>query len=187
MASVEVPSKHKAIVYDKPGSISTKIEEIDTPKPGVGEVLIHLTHSGVCHSDMGVMTNSWKWLPAPTQEGQVGGHEGVGEIVALGPGTENLNLEVGKRVGIKWLAYACGQCPPCLVGADASCTSAKISGYYYPGTFQQYAIGPAHYVTPIPDGLPSDAAAPMLCGGVTVSGVVRKRSMLMSRTRFILD
>lgn len=42
MATTEVPSKQKALVYDKPGSISTKIEEIDTPKPGVGEVLINL-------------------------------------------------------------------------------------------------------------------------------------------------
>jgi hypothetical protein len=42
MTSVEVPKKHKALVYDKPGSISTKIEEIDTPEPGVGEVLVNL-------------------------------------------------------------------------------------------------------------------------------------------------
>jgi propanol-preferring alcohol dehydrogenase len=42
MASVEVPKKHKAVVYDKPGSISTKVEEINTPEPGVGEVLVNL-------------------------------------------------------------------------------------------------------------------------------------------------
>jgi alcohol dehydrogenase, propanol-preferring len=66
------------------------------------------------------------------------------------------------------LTHATANCPACLAGMDASCSSGKISGYYYPGTFQQYAIAPAHYVTPIPDGLPSDVAAPMLCGGVTV-------------------
>ncbi len=43
-ADIQVPSHHKAIVYDKPGEISTKIETIETPKPGVGEVLINLTH-----------------------------------------------------------------------------------------------------------------------------------------------
>ena len=62
----------QAIIYDKPGEVSTKVVELDTPEPGPGEVLIRLTHSGVCHSDFGVMTNSWKILPAPTQEGQVG-------------------------------------------------------------------------------------------------------------------
>ncbi|OAP54896.1 hypothetical protein AYL99_10596 [Fonsecaea erecta] len=174
MASVQVPARHKACVYDNPGSISTKIEEIETPKPGVGEVLVNLTHSGVCHSDMGVMCNAWAWLPAPTQKGQVGGHEGVGTVAAMGPGTETSGVKIGDRVGIKWIASACGNCIPCLVGADASCTSAKISGYYFPGTFQQYAIAPAHYVTPIPDALPSDMAAPMLCGGVTVYAALKK-------------
>jgi alcohol dehydrogenase, propanol-preferring len=49
-----------------------------------------------------------------------------------------------------------------------------VSGYYYPGTFQQYAIGPANYVTPIPDALDSADAAPMLCAGVTVYAALRK-------------
>jgi len=174
MAAVQVPARHKALVYDSPGSISTKIEEVETPKPGVGEILVNLTHSGVCHSDMGVMTNSWAWLPAPTQAGQVGGHEGVGTVAALGTGSESSGLKIGDRVGIKWLAYACGHCVPCLAGVDACCTTAKISGYYYPGTFQQYAIAPAHYATPIPDGVPSDLAAPLLCGGVTVYAALKK-------------
>ena len=46
--------------------------------------------------------------------------------------------------------------------------------YYYPGTFQQYAIAPARYATPIPDGVPSDLAAPLLCGGVTVYSALKK-------------
>jgi alcohol dehydrogenase, propanol-preferring len=165
MGSVEVPSRHKALVYDNPGKISTKIEEVETPKPGVGEVLVNLTHSGgsssfatscsvltstsvpLCKTfptpvtrdiqltyrftgrqDMGVMCNAWSWLPAPTQAGQVGGHEGVGTIAALGTGADSSGLKVGDRVGIKWLAYACTQCEPCLAGAEASCTTAKISG-----------------------------------------------------------
>lgn len=48
------------------------------------------------------MTNSWAALPAPTQSGQVGGHEGVGKIVKMGPGTETAAVKVGDRVGIKW-------------------------------------------------------------------------------------
>jgi len=46
------------------------------------------------------------------------------------------------------------------------------------GTFQQYALGPANYVTPIPDGLDSADAAPMLCGGVTVYAALRKCNAL---------
>jgi propanol-preferring alcohol dehydrogenase len=57
---------------------------------------------------------------------------------------------------------------------DAVCFNQKISGYYYPGTFQQYAIAPAHYVTPIPDALSSQDAAPLLCAGITVYSALRK-------------
>lgn len=174
MAAVEVPTHQKALVYDQPGKISTKIETIEVPKPGVGEVLINLTHSGVCHSDQAVMTNAWTWLPAPTQAGQVGGHEGVGKVVSLGPGAEISGVKVGDRVGIKWMSGVCGNCMACLSGRDACCATGKISGYYTPGTFQQYALGPANYVTPIPDGLSSEMAAPLLCGGVTVYSALKK-------------
>jgi len=50
---------------------------------------------------MGVMTNSWRALPYPTQAGQVGGHEGVGVVHKLGPGAEQSRIKVGDRVGIK--------------------------------------------------------------------------------------
>ncbi|EDO02318.1 hypothetical protein SS1G_04794 [Sclerotinia sclerotiorum 1980 UF-70] len=151
--SFDIPKQYKAIVYDKPGTISTKIEQLDTPEPGPGDVLVRLTHSGVCHSDMGVCENSWRGLPYPTQAGQVGGHEGVGIVQKLGPGTENGRIKLGDRVGIK---------------------NQKISGYYYPGTFQQYALAPANYVTPIPDALDSKDAAPILCAGVTTYSALRK-------------
>jgi len=144
------------------------------PEPGPGEVLINLTHSGVCHSDLGIMTNSWAQLPHPTQPGQVGGHEGVGKIVKMGAGTETSSVKVGDRVGIKWLSGICGNCPACLSGHDGQCFNQKISGYYTPGTFQQYALGPANYVTPIPESLESADAAPMLCAGVTVYSALRK-------------
>lgn len=63
---------------------------------------------------------------------------------------------------------------PCQEGADASCAKAKLSGYYTPGTFQQYALGPASYVTPIPDALSSEVAAPLLCAGVTVYSALKR-------------
>lgn len=169
-----LPSKYKAAIYDQPGKISTKVVELDIPEPAAGDVLIKLTHSGVCHSDLGIMLNKWAQLPFPTEVGQVGGHEGVGVIVKMGPGTENSDVKVGDRVGIKWLAGICGGCPPCLAGYDAACFKQKVSGYYWPGTYQQYVTSSATYVTPIPEGLASDAAAPLLCAGVTVYSALRK-------------
>lgn len=126
--SVAIPSKHKALIYDDPGHVSTKVEYVDTPKPGVGELLVRLTHSGMCASDMSVMTNRWHHL-APTPKGQIGGHEGVGEIVAFGPGAAEISgLKLGNRVGIKWMAYTCGNCVLCLAGLDSWCKTGKVSG-----------------------------------------------------------
>jgi len=70
---------------------------------------------------MGVMLCAWRMLPFPTQAGQVGGHEGVGKIVKMGPGLENATVEVGQRVGIKWMAGICESCDACRAGYDASC------------------------------------------------------------------
>lgn len=117
----------------------------------------------------------------------------MGTVVKLGPGAEKGVVQVGDRVGIKWIASVCGSCReysslypplitysyipilvPCLEDADGLCFKQKISGYYHPGTFQQYVLGPANYVTPIPDGLSSAEVAPFLCAGVTTYSALRK-------------
>ncbi|KAI0474777.1 alcohol dehydrogenase-like protein [Xylaria cf. heliscus] len=170
----DIPKTHKACVYDKPGSCSIAVQDVPTPEPGPGQVLVKLTHSGICHSDYGIMMNTWKHLPLKTQPGQVGGHEGLGHIVKLGEGSETVGVKVGDRVGIKWVSSACLTCPPCTEGMEGLCFNQKISGYYTPGTFQQYVLGPANYVTPVPDSLSGELAAPMLCAGVTTYAALRK-------------
>lgn len=85
--------------------------------------------------------------------------------------------EVGTKVGIKYAASACLSCANCLQGGETSCTSEsfKLSGYMYPGTFQQYCVSPANYVTPIPAGFPDlAAAAPLMCGGVSVYAALKR-------------
>lgn len=111
-------------------------------------------------------------LPCPS--GQIGGHEGVGLVVKLGAGSEFSTVKLGDRVGIKWAAAMCGTCMPCRAGFDGHCTQFKVSGYFTPGTFAQYALAPANYVTPIPEGLESADAAPLLCAGLTVYSALRK-------------
>lgn len=59
----KVPKTHKACVYDKVGSCSIAIRDVETPEPGPGEVLVQLTHSGVCHSDYGIMMNTVSLQP----------------------------------------------------------------------------------------------------------------------------
>ncbi|KIA75476.1 alcohol dehydrogenase [Aspergillus ustus] len=176
-SSPHIPTTHRALIYDQPGTASVKLTTINTPTPGPGDVLVRLTHSGVCHSDWGVMTRGDDELGPRAQTDQIGGHEGVGTIVAFGPETDEdsgLGLQIGDRVGIKWMARVCGTCFPCLAERDGCCANGTISGYGEPGTFQEYAVAPANYVTRIPEGLASELAAPLLCGGITVYAALRK-------------
>lgn len=62
----------------------------------------------------------------------------------------------------------------CFENIDGCCAKQRISGYFTPGTFQQYVLGPANYVTPIPDGLSSSIAAPLLCAGLTVYSALKR-------------
>lgn len=61
-----------------------------------------------------------------------------------------------------------------MLGGETSCLQTKISGYYASGTFQQYCVTSAHYATVIPDGLPLDSTAPLMCAGLSVyAGLTR--------------
>ncbi|KAE8133598.1 hypothetical protein BDV38DRAFT_274174 [Aspergillus pseudotamarii] len=174
MAAPEIPLRQKAVIYDKPGTMSTNVTEIDVPEPGSGEVLINLydlilTHSSVCHSDYSIMTTKWKVLPYPTQPGQISGHEGIGEVVKLRyihqpPLVNAVQIELS------------GLIEPCEAGCEALGFSQKASAYYTASTFQQYTRAPANYVTPILDELASDEAAPTLCAGITAYSALKPRN-----------
>lgn len=98
---------------------------------------------------------------------------GIGKIIALGPGVTS--PAIGTVVGIKYAADACLNCGICLEGGETSCPEAKISGYYTPGTFQQYLISWAKYVTPIPAEITDLAsAAPLMCAGVTLYTALKR-------------
>ncbi|KAJ6255983.1 hypothetical protein Dda_9276 [Drechslerella dactyloides] len=163
---------NKAAVYANPGTTEIKVVELEIPEPGPGQVLVRLTHSGVCRSDLAVCKNAWTYLRYPTPPNQVGGHEGIGKVVSTGADVDS-NM-IGKRVGIKWIKSTCGECEFCLASLDASCPSLTVSGYYTPGTFQQYCLAAANYVTPIPENMASETAAPLLCGGMTVWSALKK-------------
>jgi propanol-preferring alcohol dehydrogenase len=117
-------------------------------------------------------TNGWGNI---TEAGQIGGHEGIGVVVKLGPGV--INHQLGDRVGVKWVSSACLTCEACLYGEETRCPKKKNSGSKDPGTFQQYLISDANYVTPIPEGVDSAKAAPLLCAGVTVYVALQKAGL----------
>jgi len=104
----------------------------------------------------------------------VGGHEGIGRVLAIGAHTSNTAINVGDRVGVKYAIDTCLDCEMCRRGYEQNCPSRKISGYHVDGTFTQYMVAFVNHLVPIPEGLSSAAAAPILCAGVTVYNALRQ-------------
>lgn len=121
MSTVTIPKTQLAILVDKLGpGAPTRIGEIPVPDPASlkeGECLIEMDYSGVCHSDLGIKDKHYQ-LSALAKLPLVGGHEGVGRIIALSPQSVNSTFSVGQRVGIKWAAHTCLLCESCSEGRE---------------------------------------------------------------------
>lgn len=99
------------------------------------------------------------------------GHEGIGEVVALGAGVTSRAL--GDRVAIAWLAESCGQCRHCIGGWETLCESQQNAGYSVNGTFAEYTVVNAAFATPVPEQISSVDAAPLTCAGVTTYKAIK--------------
>lgn len=98
------------------------------------------------------------------------GHEGVGTVVKAGPNVSPSLM--GQRVGFKWLYNACIECSICQRGFFQNCPKQLNTSRHVPGTLQQYAIADARFITRIPEGVPDEVAAPLLCAGLTMAGAL---------------
>lgn len=117
-------------------------------------------HEG-CGEPRFFLSSSWHFPEDGNADAQ--SDRSAGHVVAIGKGTKT-KLKIGDTVGIKWLATAClDYCEDCLSGNEGLCAEQKASGYDVDGTFQQYAVSDARYVTPIPEGLALEIAAPREC------------------------
>src|ERR1700681_3011504 len=138
------------------------VEDRPIPSPGVGEVVVRIEASGLCHTDIHAAHGDWPVKPTPPF---IPGHEGIGRIETLGAGVTS--RAVGERVAIAWLGDACGECRYCIGGWETLCEKQENSGYSVNGTFAEYAVVPAAFAAPVPDGVSSRDAAPLTCAGVT--------------------
>jgi propanol-preferring alcohol dehydrogenase len=140
-----------------------EIEDLPLPEPGRDQALVRLIASGVCHTDLHAAHGDWPVKPEPPF---VPGHEGVGEVVAVGEGVTRVS--VGDLVGNAWLWSACGECQHCQEGWETLCENQVNGGYSMDGSFGQYMLVDARYCPLIPEGADPFEIAPVLCAGVTV-------------------
>lgn len=135
---------------------------------GNREVLIDITHCGVCYSDIHLLDGTF---PMPASFPFVGGHEIVGTIAEVG---KNVHLfQKGQRVGVGWQCGACHECEYCHHGEENLCSEAQGTCLNHFGGYAKQIQVDSFFVLPIPDGMDSAAAAPLLCGGATVYGPLR--------------
>ena len=144
----------------EPGSGGLCLVERPPPQPGPGEVLVRVRACGVCRTDLHLVEGD---LPA-RRPAVVPGHQIVGEVVELGPGTSRFT--VGDRIGVAWLRATCGRCRFCLRGAENLCLAPRFTGWDDDGGFAELAVAPEAYAYPLPPGFDDVHAAPLLCAGI---------------------
>lgn len=154
---------------------------IDRREPGPNEVLIDIVYCGVCHSDIHQVRDEWGGSIFP----MVPGHEIVGKVAQVGASVKK--WKVGDAVGVGCFVDSCRECEACHSGEEQFCAhgmSATYNGHERSGveldrsrpTYGGYSTRitvDENYVLRIPDGMPLDRAAPLLCAGITTYSPLR--------------
>jgi propanol-preferring alcohol dehydrogenase len=151
------------------------ISETPVPEPGVGEVLVKVETCGVCHSDLHLAGGEWDMLRPITKLPLVLGHEIAGTVAQLGEGVTDFVL--GERVGVPWLHWTCGDCEFCTTGRETLCSGQMITGCTVDGGFAEFVKAKATHIARLPEGLSSEAAAPLLCAGLTAHKALKSSGL----------
>lgn len=153
----------QAMVLEFPGPIATNpllLQELPPPFPGPGEIVVQVHYCGVCHTDLHIIEGELPLARLPL----IPGHQVVGQVVEVGPRTDR--FQVGDRVGLAWLRWACGQCRFCRRDLENLCEQAQFTGFHRDGGYAQLTVAPAAFAYRLPDNFPDREAAPLLCAGI---------------------
>lgn len=149
---------------------------IQRRNPGPHDVQIEIRYCGVCHSDLHYVRNEWHNAVYPA----VPGHEIVGVVTAVGNHVKK--FKAGDKVGVGCLVDSCRECDNCKEGLEQFCNNGstgtygatdKVSGGPTHGGYSQYIVVDENFVLSIANNLPLDAAAPLLCAGITTYSPLR--------------
>ncbi|PKI75160.1 hypothetical protein CRG98_004495 [Punica granatum] len=154
--------------YDSSGKIDPFI--FKRRENGVNDVTIKILYCGICHTDLHFAKNAWGITMYPC----VPGHEITGVVVTVGSNVRKFS--VGDRVGIGYLATSCLECEYCASSQENYCDQLHITY----GGYSKMIVADHRYVVRIPDSLPMDSAAPLLCAGITVFTPFKDNQLLDS-------
>ena len=142
---------------------------------GPHDVAFDIHFAGICHSDIHTVRGEWGQVTYPV----VPGHEIAGIVTEVG--YDVTNFKVGDRVGVGCFVDSCRECSSCLAGEENYCkrgmtgtyNSVGRDGEPTQGGYSGAIVVDENYVLRIPDALPLDAAAPLLCAGITTYSPLR--------------
>lgn len=153
--------------------------ELPTPDPKGTEVLLEVSHCGVCHSDLHIWEGSYdigggrkislkdRGVVLPLAMG----HEIVGRVVKLGPEAQGVALGA-RRIVFPWVG--CGTCAKCLAEEDNMCLTPRSIGVYQHGGYATHVLAPHPRHLVDPGALDPAVAATYACSGITVYSAIRK-------------
>jgi propanol-preferring alcohol dehydrogenase len=127
-----------------------RAQELPVPEPPPGDLLLRVRACGVCRTDLHIVDGELGRPKLPL----VLGHQVVGET------------DDGRRFGVPWLGWTCGECRYCASGRENLCDRARFTGYDCDGGYAERIVADERYCFPISDGFDDVAAAPLLCAGL---------------------
>jgi uncharacterized zinc-type alcohol dehydrogenase-like protein len=162
-------------VFDSNGPFKpTTIERRDV---GPNDVLIDIKFAGICHSDIHTARQEWGDIDYPL----VPGHEIAGVVAEVGG--DVTKYKVGDRVGVGCMVNSCGECANCEKGLEQYCIKGMVGTYgsvdtygdgeRTQGGYSTHVVVTEKFVLSIPESIPLDKAAPLLCAGITTYSPLR--------------
>ena len=139
----------RAMVLARPRQ-RLSLEEVAIPEPSPGQLLLRVRVCGVCRTDLHVVDGELDRPKLPL----IVGHQIVGES------------EDGRRLGVPWLGWTCGECRFCTSGRENLCDFARFTGYDIDGGYAEWTVADERFCFPIPEGYEDLQAAPLLCSGL---------------------
>jgi 2-desacetyl-2-hydroxyethyl bacteriochlorophyllide A dehydrogenase len=168
------PSTMKAVRLIAPGR-KLENQKVPVPTPGPGEVLVRVKAAGICHSDAHYRAGKSRVHPLPLTLG----HEVAGIVEKTG--AEVSRLKPGDRVCLHYLA-TCGDCAHCHEGSEQFCATAEMIGKHRDGGYAEFILMPARSVFLLPDEIPFEHGAVMMCSSATSLHALNKARLRPGET-----
>src|ERR1019366_8195840 len=164
----------KAIRLVEPGR-PLELQEVSVPAVGARDVLVRVKASGVCHSDAHYRAGKSVVRPVPLTLG----HEVAGVVERTG--TEVSHFKAGDRVCLHYMA-TCGECVHCQRGNEQFCVTGAMMGKYRDGGYAELIVMPARSVFRLPEGIPFEQGAIMMCSSATSLHALNKARLRAGET-----